>query len=61
VGFTLPWAGVTPAPSVKKEKMRDFVPVRRVSGRWVGFFLSSCFCVILERSEFCLLSLRGRG
>ena len=27
VGFTLPWAGVTPAPSVKM-KMRDFVPVR---------------------------------
>jgi hypothetical protein len=28
VGFTLPSAGVTPAPS-EKEKMRDFVPVRR--------------------------------
>jgi hypothetical protein len=28
VGFMLPWAGVTPAPSIKKEKMRDFVPVR---------------------------------
>jgi hypothetical protein len=30
LGFTLPWAWVTPAPSVKKEKMRDFVPVRSV-------------------------------
>jgi hypothetical protein len=28
VGFTLPSAGVTPAPSDKKVKMRDFVPVR---------------------------------
>ena len=27
VGFTLPSAGVTPAPSDKR-KMRDFVPVR---------------------------------
>jgi hypothetical protein len=34
VGFTLPWAGVTPAPSERrKEKMRDFVPVRRVKGK----------------------------
>jgi hypothetical protein len=29
VGFAHPWAGVTPAPSEKrKEKTRDFVPVR---------------------------------
>jgi hypothetical protein len=28
VGFTLPSAGVTPAPGIKT-KMRDFVPVRR--------------------------------
>jgi hypothetical protein len=27
VGFTLPSAGVTPAPGIKR-KMRDFVPVR---------------------------------
>jgi hypothetical protein len=27
VGFTLPSAGVTPAPNVKR-KMRDFVPVK---------------------------------
>jgi hypothetical protein len=39
VGFTLPWAGVTPAPSVKNGRMRDFVPVR------------TSFRVILERSE----------
>ena len=28
VGSTPPWAGVTPAPSEEKIKMRDFVPVR---------------------------------
>jgi hypothetical protein len=28
VGFTLPSAGVTPAPGIQKEKMRDFVPAR---------------------------------
>jgi hypothetical protein len=33
VGFTLPSAGVTPAPSDKKEKMRDCVPVRIFLGK----------------------------
>jgi hypothetical protein len=28
VGFTLPSAGVTPAPSEGKRKMRGFAPVR---------------------------------
>jgi hypothetical protein len=31
VGFTLPSAGLSPAPSVKR-KMRDFVPVRKLFG-----------------------------
>jgi DNA-binding PadR family transcriptional regulator len=30
VGFTLPSAGVTPAPSVKRKRMRDVVPVRKL-------------------------------
>jgi hypothetical protein len=30
VGFTLPWAGLTPAPSERK-RMRDFVPLEEVS------------------------------
>jgi hypothetical protein len=30
VGFTLPSAGVTPAPGIQKIKMRDFDPVRKL-------------------------------
>jgi hypothetical protein len=36
VGFTLPWAGVTPAPTIEKRKMRDFVPVRKFFGSGVS-------------------------
>src|SRR5208337_5550254 len=36
VGFTLPWAGVTPAPS-DKTKMRDFVPLELFSAEVAGF------------------------
>jgi DNA-binding PadR family transcriptional regulator len=32
VGFTLPSAGLSPAPRVKKRKMRDVVPVRKLGG-----------------------------
>jgi hypothetical protein len=28
VGFALPSAGLSPAPSIQKEKMRGFAPVR---------------------------------
>src|ERR1700691_5636850 len=36
VGSTPPWAGVTPAPGIRKEKMRDFVPVRTSEGARPG-------------------------
>ena len=59
MGFTLPWAGVTPAPNLK---MQDFVFVRtyRADG-WTAFLTTffviplrhpeRALSVILERSE----------
>ena len=55
VGFMLPSAGVTPAPGIKKDKMRDFVPVWIFFGvvlfLAVYFFLEFRAGVIVERSE----------
>jgi hypothetical protein len=46
VGFTLPWAGVTPAPGIKK--------IAKWRGRHFAlqfFFLSPSSCVIQKRRE----------
>ena len=37
--FTLPWAGMTPAPITRKRRMRDFVPVRTCQKGAGSFFL----------------------
>ena len=53
VGFKLPSAGVTPAPS-EKRKMRDFVPVR-------SFFVSLPSEAILDRAKRSFLAPPCQG
>ena len=74
VGFTLPSAGVTPAPNIRKKKTRDFVLVGSGKGRtrrfsFVLFLLASMrlhffrydkHCDVCAESSACLLSGWGR-